>query len=90
LELEVSQTGVAPLHALPLSPHEHMRQPVTVVPEQMGSGVLVLVHWPCWLLQSCWTTHFRPETVMVSPGLPSAQMSPTSPQLLSPQPAGYA
>ncbi len=81
-----------PVQALPLSPQEHLRQLVVVVPEQTGSAVPVLVHLPCLLLQSSWTLQVRPLTVMVSPAPPSSQMSPISPQLLllSPQPAGAA
>jgi hypothetical protein len=92
LLLVVSQTGVAPLQARPSSPHEHRRQPVTVVPEQIAMAGPVLVHFPCWLLHSSCTTQVRPETVMVSPGLPSSQMSAISPQSLSlsPQAAGKA
>ena len=92
LVLVVSQTDVAPEHASPSSPHEHLRQPVTVVPEQIAWAVPVLVHLFCLLLQSCCTTQVRPLTVMVSPGLAVSQMSPISPHplLLSPQPAGAA
>ena len=92
LPLFVSHTEVAPLHESPSSPQEHLRQPVTVVPEQTAWAGPVLVHLPCWLLQSCCTTHLRPETVMVSPALPSSQMSAISPQLLSlsPQAPGAA
>ncbi len=88
----VSHTGVPPLQASPSSPQEHLRHPVSVVPEQTAWVGPVLVHLPCWLLQSCCTTQLRPDTVMVSPGLPSAQMSAISPQLLSlsPQAAGAA
>ena len=68
LVLVVSQTGVAPLQAPPLSPHEHLRQLVSVVPEQTARAVPVLVHLLCLLLQSCCTTQVRPVTVMVSPG----------------------
>jgi hypothetical protein len=92
LELVVSQTDVPPLQAPPSSPQEHLRQLVSVVPEQTGSAVPVLVHLPCLLLQSSCTTQVRPLTVMVSPAPPLSQMSAISPQLslLSPQPAGAA
>jgi hypothetical protein len=79
LPLFVSQTGVVPVQAPPLSPQEHLRQPVTVVPEQTVCAVPVLVHFFWALLQSSCTYHLRPLTVIVSPSLPSPQMSPISP-----------
>jgi hypothetical protein len=90
--LVVSQTDVAPLHPLPLSPHEHLRQFATVVPVQIGFAGPDTTHLFCLLLQSGCTTQLCPLTMMVGPALPSAQMSPISPQLLllSPQPAGNA
>jgi hypothetical protein len=92
LALCVSQTGVAPLQAPPLSPHEHWRHPVSVVPVHTGRSGPVLVHLPWALLQSSWTYQVRPLTTTVS-SLTFAggtQMSAISPQLLSPQAAGAA
>ncbi len=82
LVLSVSQTGVAPVQAVPSSPQEQGRQPVSVVPEQMGWGTPALTQLFCRLLHSSCTIQVRPETVMLaSLPLPS-QMSPISPQLL--------
>jgi hypothetical protein len=91
LALDVSQIGVAPLHAPPLSPHEHKRQLAPGVPEQIASDDgPVLIHLPFLLLHSSWTIQVRPSTVIGSPARPSSQMSAISPQLLSlsPQAAG--
>jgi hypothetical protein len=65
-----------------------LRQPVNVVPAHTGCTGPALVHLFSVLLHSCWTTQFRPLTVMVSPALPSAQMSAISPHVLLAQPAG--
>ncbi len=88
----VSQTPVAPVQALPVSPHEHLRQLVSVVPEQTGRAVPLATHLPCLLLQRSWTVQVRPPTVMVSPAPSSSQMSPISPHwlLASYQPTGFS
>jgi len=52
LPLAVSHTGAPPLHARPLSPHEHLRHPVSVSPEQTAKTGPVLVHRPCALLHN--------------------------------------
>jgi hypothetical protein len=88
---EVSHSGVLPLQSTPSSPQEQKRQPVSIVPPQMGGTGPEFVHLPCALFHISCTTQLRPLTAMASPALPSSQISAASRQLslLSPQAAGY-
>jgi hypothetical protein len=86
----VSQTGVPPLHPVPSSLQEQSRHAGGDWPavHRAGAPVPTVMQLLSVLLHCCCTVHVVPPLVMVPYW--NAQMSPISPQLLSPHAHGRA